>query len=297
MEGKTVGMLFAFVFVVCFAAGLNYYFKIDEVNNAMHEAQSALKAQQSAVDSKKVQVEALQEQFLGLKKSYDVYISLSDSKKKLTNDVTALEAELDALQKRFITQVQSKRTASIGAQVPEIRLKSGASVKDVTFKAFTENEVTLNHALGVMKIPGNELPDDLNDKFRYGLPPMVLSKPIPTEQSTPASSAPAAQTYTPPPTVPSSSPQANTAAAKIQIDIDALEQKITNLETTKRDWLNRASTLRSQASGYSNKPTYNLTAQAIQAEQNAQLTVSQIEKLQEEQVQLRKKQVEAMSRQ
>lgn len=235
-----------------------------------------LAAKTALLDKAKEQIIALQDLADGFGKNANKLIKLSNDKQVAVNHITEMEESRKNLLRNFLEMVQKVRTNSEGMEFPALTLNSGQTLQIVKLQKITDTTVSLSHSNGLMKIEGKELPEDLRERFRYGMEPMI-------------SDVPAAATTSAQPANPT--PSNSTSASHIQIEIDAIDEKIVQLEKTKTEWANAANSYRNQISSaqYSGRPTYTARAQAAQADQNIQIINGQISKLQEEQLVLRKK--------
>ncbi|WP_265595942.1 hypothetical protein [Verrucomicrobium sp. BvORR106] len=255
-------MLAAFLFIVLFAVGVSYFFEIDSRRSEFNQAKSLLESNQAGIVNKQAQIDALRVQYDAARVVVERNSSLSDTKSKLTREIAELKAEREKLIVDFAAQVTKVRSATEGAELGVITLATGQGLQGAKVQKVGEEDVTLTHTLGVTKVAPENLPPDLQQKFRYGKVPFTLLKP--GAEPTPVVAAPAAGTA---PSATSTLAKAN----KIQMEIDQKQNQINQLEQVRRQWLDKAGQMRNQAStAQSNgRPSYTFNAQAAQCEQNA----------------------------
>ncbi|MEY4485445.1 MAG: hypothetical protein RL693_2897 [Verrucomicrobiota bacterium] len=277
----------AFLFIVCFAGYISYAGELDSKRRELQEVASNLESSKKGFDSRETLLNTAKEQLSTLQENADKFNTLTKDKQLLGNKITELEESRKKLLKDFLDLVQKVRLGSEGMELATVTLNSGQVLQGVKLQKITDTSVSLSHSNGLIKVEGKDLPDDLRKRFRYGMEPTV-AVPIESQSVTGGSqSAPTA----------ASPPKSGTPASHYQIEIDALDQKITQLEKSKTEWSNLADSYRSQASTAQayGRPSYTFRAQAAQADQNVQTVNTQISKLQEEQVGLRKKMANAMA--
>lgn len=251
--------------------------QLDELSSRLETYQADLSTKQSLLDSTKTQLASLQQH--------------ADSFNKLSNDKILIgkkTAELDETRKQllkdFLEMVMKVRANAEGMELATMTLSSGQVLQGVKLQKITDTTVSISHSNGLIKIEGKDLPDDLRERFRYGMEPTVSDVPPPIlpSSSTPTSSSP---------------PKSTVPATHYQIEIEAIDQKIAQLDKSKMEWASLANSYRSQVSSaqFAGRPSYTSRNQAAQADQTVQTINAQISKLQEEQVALRKKMASAMA--
>lgn len=262
MENRVVGMLAAFFFIVLFAVGVSYFFEIDSRRSEYNQAKSLLESNQTGISNKQSQLDSLRLQYDATREIVERNSALTDAKSRLTREITELKAAREKLVLDFATNVTKVRSGSEGAELGVITLATGQGLQAAKIQKVSDDDVTFTHSLGVTKVAPENLPPDLRQKFRHGMVPFTLLKPG----------------QEPPPVV--ASPDTNNAPSpsatltkvnRIQLEIDQKHNQITQLEQVRRQWLDKAGQLRSQASTaqYNGRPTYTFNAQAAQCEQNA----------------------------
>lgn len=284
-------MLAAFMFIACFAAGVSYYLDIDSKRKDWNAAQADVKAVQQTLLNLGTQVEN------ACKNSEEAEAEASGIQKMMTSK-GELKAAVDELQKRrqaaveaYKQSVQAIRSAAIGTNWQDIN-QGTRILHGVKIRSITDTEVTFTHDEGVTKLSKEALPEAVRNRFRIELFPMLPEPPAKEgPEGLAALTTPEGGPLPPP------APQGSTGATaytKLQVEIDAHEQRITTLNSHRNEWLSRARTYRNQASDatFKGRPSYSFNQQAMQAEQNADLTNAQIEKIRKEIVDLKKKQLE-----
>ncbi len=285
MEARVIGLLGAFLLIVCFAGYISYSGKLDSKRSELREIASFLESNIKGLDARKTLLDTTKKQLSTLQQEADNFNNFTKDKQLLINKITELEDTRKKLLKDYLDLVHQVRASSEGMELASLKLNSGQVLQEVKIQKITETTVSLSHSNGLIKIEGKDLPEELKARFRYGMEPIIiLSTDAVLSPIAPASSA----------TAP---PKSGTPASHYQIDLDALDQKIAQLEKSKFEWSNLATSYRSQASDAqrAGRPTYTMKAQAAQADQNIQTINAQIAKITEEQVSLRKKMATAMS--
>jgi hypothetical protein len=294
MEGRIWAMLGALMFIICFAVVVTYYFEIDSRRKDWSTAQADLKSVQRALGNMETQVANARKSFEEAEAETSAVQKLIATKSELTDAVAALENQRQNAVAAYKRSVQDIRSAAVGTNWPDFT-QGTRTLRGVRIRSITDTEVTFSHDEGVAKLNKDTLPESVRDRFRIELFPM-LPEPPPQKMDAeglaalnPQEAAPAA----PAPSVPKDA----TASAKLQIEIDAHLLRISALERNRQEWLSRASAQRSQASAArsNGRPSYSFNQQAVQAEQNADLTAAQIEKIRREILALKKKQLEPVA--
>ena len=296
MSGSIITAIALFIAFVTAAMTISYTDRVDSQRQTMRNLETAISNYTSVIESRKRDGEKIRVELESITTEQDRYTSLSTEKKSLSDTISRLKAEETALEDKFHAEVLRVRASAVGTRIPEMTLATGTVLKDILIRSVNETDVALNHALGVMRVQAADLPRDLRDKFRYGLRPMV-DRPV---AEAPPVEISAMMASTPPIPVPGVLPyyaDTTPATAKIQIDIEGIDGKISDLKAARNQWRSRAISLRSQASNALSygKPSYAYNAQAIQAEANAQAMDAQMAKLQEEQTRLRKLMVDVVA--
>ncbi|QIF02496.1 hypothetical protein [Roseimicrobium sp. ORNL1] len=286
-------MLAAFLFIACFAALVSYYIEIDSKRRDLAAAQTDLKFVQQSLISTKAQTE-------NSRKSYEDIVAIEKligEKKELGNTIANLRKKRAAAVESYKKSVQDVRAYAIGTTWPEFN-HGNQTLRGAKIQKITDTEVTFAHDEGVAKLNKDTLPDAVRDRFRIEQFPM-LPEPPPTPEGVDANlpPPPLSNDVVPPVAVPATTAANNTRVGKLQLEIDACEQKIRTLTENRQEWLNRASSFRVQANRASNRgrPSYSFNQQALQAEQNADTIQVQIERVHKEILELKKKQLEPVS--
>jgi hypothetical protein len=294
MEGRVWAMLGAFMFIVCFAAVVSYYFEIDSRRKDWASAQAEVKAVTQALINMESQAENARKSFEEAEAETSGVQKLIASKGELKTAVEALQKKRKAAVEAYKQSVQDIRNAAVGTSWPEFS-QGTRTLRGVKIRSITDTEVTFSHDEGVAKLNKDTLPEAARDRFRIELFPMLPEPPAKDASEglatlTTPEGAPMPAPAGAAPQIPADA----TAQAKLQIEIDAHEQRISTLNTHRQEWLRRARTFRSQASDatFNGRPSYSFNQQALQAEQNADLTSAQIEKIRKEITGLRKRQLE-----
>jgi hypothetical protein len=220
--------------------------------------------------------------------------------KKLLASRTELLAAVEKLQQKqkdavevYKQTVKDVRSAAVGTAWPDVT--QGTKVyRGIRIRSINDTEVTFAHDEGVAKLNKDTLPEEVRDRFRIEVFPMLPEPP--SEKSvapTIAAVMPVAVSAPAPAVVePRVAADAN-AVAKLQMEIDTHEQTISTLQTQRQEWVRRAQEYRNQASNANlvGRPSYSFNQQASQAERNADLATAHVEKLRRQILVLRKKQL------
>lgn len=284
-------MLGALMFIICFAVVVTYYFELDSKRKDWAMAQADVKSLERALGNMETQVAKARKSFEEEEAQTSAVQKLIASKAELLTAVEELEKRRENAVAAYKRSVQDIRNAAVGTNWPDFT-QGTKTLRGVRIRSITDTEVTFSHDEGVAKLNKDTLPDSVRDRFRIELFPML---PEPPPQKMDAEGLAVLNPEEPIPAAPAPSvPLDATASAKLQIEIDAHQLRINALERNRQEWLNRASAHRGQArdARFYGRPSYSFNQQAMQAEQNADLTAAQIEKIRREILALKKKQLE-----
>lgn len=294
MEGRVWAMLGAFLFIACFAGVVSYYFEIDSKRKDWATAQADLKSVQQSVIVMDAQAASARKNFEETEADTSTVEKLIASKKELQAAVKKLQQDREAAVAVYQQSVKDLRNASVGTTWPEFTLGI-KTYRGIRIKSISDTEVTFSHDEGVAKLNKDTLPEDVRDRFRIELFPMLPEPPA--EKSMPQEVAAVMPVVVPAPAsvvVEPRVPAGANAIAKLQIEIDTHEQSIATLEMQKQEWIRRAHDYRQQASNanFVGRPSYAFNQQASQAERNVDLATAHMEKLRRQILVLRKKQLD-----
>lgn len=284
-------MLAAFLFIACFAAGVNYYMEVDSKQREWSVAKADLKAIESSLLSTQSQAATARQNLETVKEESVAIEILETSKKQLTESIAELRENKTRITGDFKKSVEKVRLVSIGTAYPEFT-NGSQTIRSARIQKVGDEDVTFAHDEGIAKIGKDALPADLKQRFRIGMVPMLPEPPAPADPAQSAAMPVAAAT----PDVPSGATD-EAKVAKLQLEIDAHEEKVVTLNKYRSEWLNRASTYRYEAgrARAAGRPAYTFNQQATQAEQNADAARIQIEQIKNQVLELRKKQVQPVS--
>jgi hypothetical protein len=196
------------------------------------------------VESRKRTLEELQEKERHLD-------SLDQQKETLASEIAALERELNTRRTELADAVQDVRTKAAGTTLPEVRLANGQVLNGVRLLSVSNSEVSLSHDRGMLRLPGQSLPLDLQDRFRFGSFPtdtpaaVQSSSPIGTS-ARPAAPTPASAATAPTPTPPSASKNSAANAERMQTlntTVSALRARLLAMENQANSDLRQAQRL------------------------------------------------------
>jgi len=302
MRGKIIMIVVVLLVLVGIAAGVDHFFKIKD-NKLVLKVEYQGNTH-GAVATRKAEIESVKAEYESFKQARGSFGSLNQANTTLTQEVSRLEAEKTSLQDQFIKAVEEKRRISAGVVVPEVQLVSGTVLKDVNFKSFGDEEVSLVHAGGVIRIPGTDLPPAINERMRYGMFPMLLktaAKPA-SADATAAMLAKAAEVDARPKSKAELAAEASAAQekeraerklriAKLQGQLVELNSQVTALRDTQGTWKRRSQELRWQASELQGRgrPVSVIAGQIAESDQSAASFDSRIANLKEEEASVRKR--------
>lgn len=179
-EGRIIAMLSVFGLIVWFAyyanTSLDSNSKRDEFLKAREQVESAKKSiasRRGVLDSSKKILADLKEKDQALGGHETAVAALSLSLEKTNKDIKELEESFVSVTRDFVEAVKSVRESAAGREWPEIRLGDGKILTGARIKSVSATEVIFAHALGITRVPLNNLPDDLKLKFRVGMSPML----------------------------------------------------------------------------------------------------------------------------
>lgn len=147
--------------------------------------------------------------------------SLSKKKADLTQALSDLGAQQRKAVADFAAVIQRVRAAGVGMEIPELKLASGAVLKNAKIEKVAESEMLVSHAGGVSRLSTKDIPSDLLVRFRFGDPVMTGETPVaPTSgqrAATPSKTSDAAPISPPAPVAPAAAKPVNVAALENQM--------------------------------------------------------------------------------
>lgn len=288
-------MLGAILFIGCFAAGVTYYFEMDAKRKDWATAQADLKNVQGAVTVMEAHVATARRNFEEVEADTSTVEKLLASKSELLAAVAKLQEKQKAVVEAYKQTVKDVRSAAVGTTWPEFTL--GTKVyRGIRIRSVSDSEVTFAHDEGVAKLGKDTLPEEVRDRFRIEVFPMLPEPPSEkgVEAQAVAAVMPGAVSAPTPVGVEPQIPADANALDKLQVEIDTHQQAIATLQMQQQEWTRRAQEYRQQASNasFAGRPSYSFNQQASQAERNIDLATAHMEKLRRQILALRKKQLD-----
>lgn len=102
--------------------------------------------------------------------------AMAETAKKLDDHITSLEKLWQQESEQHAALLKSVRASDIGRTVSAITVKNGQAYFEVKFVSFGEDSVQIRHKSGEAKVPYDQLPDALRDRYS---PPGMASDRLP----------------------------------------------------------------------------------------------------------------------
>lgn len=125
--------------------------------------QAEKKAVQAQLDQKAQQLQLISTQYLAAQQSLAQLPELQARLKAALDQVAEKQKEIDDLNVRWEKFRQERRGAMLGREYPELRLDEGRVLRQVMITALQDDELSLRHSEGVMKV----LLSKSNDELRW----------------------------------------------------------------------------------------------------------------------------------
>ena len=103
----------------------------------------------------------------------------------LRTEISAPQKKREEMNRNFAGTIQRVREASVGLELPEIRLSTGNTVRNAKIQAVNQDITVIQHNDGVLKVPTENLPNALLDRFRFSNAPARQGEPIETVPNKP----------------------------------------------------------------------------------------------------------------
>ena len=164
MDGKIIAYLvFLFgIFGVIF--GVYYTMDIDDVTKEMSLAQQQVNSMDTSISSEKNILEWRRELAAMLK----VTEIMSNEQDAIRSELRGLQQRETELGRTFLLAIQRVREEAIGTVLDTIPLNNGVILKAARIQNIDEDIMTVLHSEGVSKVPTENLPSELKDRFRFG---------------------------------------------------------------------------------------------------------------------------------
>jgi hypothetical protein len=147
------------------AAGLGAYQYQKDLRAAQGEksaAEQTLKEANEALQLSKAKTAEISQQLVELAKEE------KGARAALEGEVAALQKSRSDLAQEFALAVQKVREATVGMRWPTLALADGRTLLEPVVRNVSESSVELAHSAGSEQVPGNKLPQELQERLRLG---------------------------------------------------------------------------------------------------------------------------------
>lgn len=165
MEGRTFGTIFSLILLAAALAAWQHFQATGSQKADMRDVRTLILNVKTRIDRKKADLEAAQAKLTVMQ----AVVGFDQEKKTLTAEISQLEADRAAAQKKLDDTLERVRTAAVGVDWADVALPNGQVITGVKIQKSTSSDVALSHSSGVVKIPAKDLPDDLKARLGFGL--------------------------------------------------------------------------------------------------------------------------------
>lgn len=170
MEGR-IGITIVCMILLVGAIVGQYYWRLNDKTQELadlrvllHQAQTNLKSKETHTETRGRSLDAAK----GLAKEYK---TLAEEQAELVKQISAMEAQSAAIQKKFIEAVMKVRKTASDLPPQDIILKSGQVLSAAKVQRMSDSEMTFQHAGGISRVDVNDLPPEVRDRFRQQMSP------------------------------------------------------------------------------------------------------------------------------
>ncbi len=96
---------------------------------------------------------------------------IKEKNEGLQSEIQAINSQRLDVAKNYMGTIERARAETAGMFLPVVTLTTGASLKNAKIQSIDSELCLLQHSEGVTKVATNLLPDDLQDRLRYGFNP------------------------------------------------------------------------------------------------------------------------------
>jgi hypothetical protein len=174
MDAKIIIYLLLAAGLIGGTYGIFYSDDLDGAERELAVVQSQVKSTGDLIETRKVRLAARHEAAALIAQAEVLTKEQEAIRKEIADlhqqETVALDATLNAVKK--------VREKAVGETAPELVLNTGKTLKQTRIQTVEEDVIVVTHSEGVAKIPGQDLPKELRDKFVFGI---NGKKPEPTD--------------------------------------------------------------------------------------------------------------------
>jgi hypothetical protein len=166
MEGKIYVYLFLILAVIGGGYGIYHTTEIDEANKEFISVGNQIGSVEKLIKDQKAYIE--------LRKEVSALLTAASIMQKdtvtLRSEIDALKAKHIATRKDFEMAIERARQNVAGLVINNPVLPSGLRLHNARVQKLEGNVTTVVHAEGISKLTPDMLPEELRERFRFGVP-------------------------------------------------------------------------------------------------------------------------------
>ena len=160
--------LAVFALLIGLAFGVHYTMEVDRTSRELQHLQIQLKGVEGTLDNK-VAIANSGEEILGqIKALQDRKAELIQALQEASSDISDLKASYHQICDQFPTVIEAIRDRAVGEKYDSIETADGKVFKEVRLLDVTNDDISIFHSNGTLRIEHAMLPPDMSKRFRMG---------------------------------------------------------------------------------------------------------------------------------
>ena len=179
MDGKIIAYVLLLGVAMAVIWGFFYSSDLDEALLHLDSTKAQIGLVEKEIAVRKNRLEARREA-VALMQVAGILSSEQDSIREEINNYEKQEAQVT---EQFVNEAQRERDQAEGTTLDQVLLSSGRMLKSIRIQSIDDELLVGMHAEGASKIPVEDLPQDLKDRFMIG---KLGKKPLPDADAAPS---------------------------------------------------------------------------------------------------------------
>jgi hypothetical protein len=163
MDGRIFGTIAALCLLVVGILGWQQFNQQETQKADLRELRTVAASIESRLERKRNDAAAVQEK-LGIGQSL---LDLDQEKKSLAAEISQLQAAKSEARRKIGEIVRTVQAASEGIDWPDVTLPNGQVLTAVKIQKVSNDQVTLAHSGGVVRVSSKDVPDDMKERLGY----------------------------------------------------------------------------------------------------------------------------------